>query len=80
MISDKELDEIIKSPRPQFGPLQAKDILIYIDTSCGIEHQSWRYMDKSRMIELFDRLEKIGYHEERTHERVRLALKELKKK
>jgi hypothetical protein len=37
-------------------------------------------MDKSRMIELFDRLEKIGYHEERTHERVRLALKELKKK
>lgn len=79
MISDKELDEIIKSPRPQFGPLLAKDILIYLDESCGIEHQSWRYMDKSRMIELFDRLEKIGYHEAKTHDRIRLALKELRK-
>ncbi len=43
MISDNELDEIIKAPRPQFGPLQAKDIMIYLDTSCGIEHQSYGY-------------------------------------
>jgi len=57
-MTDKQLNEIIDSPRNMGMEVNklfdSKDLLGYFDTM-GVYEPSWKYMDKVRLAEIFTR-------------------------
>lgn len=80
-MNDKELNEIIKAPRPTFGrPLTAADLDHYFDTMNGTVEPSWKFMEPNRMIELFKRFEQLPSLKPGTRNKIDEAVKQLKSK
>lgn len=79
-MTDKELNKIIDAPRPTFGrPLTSVDLDHYFDTMDGTVEPSWKFMEPTRMIELFNRFAGLPSLKPGTRSKIDLAISELKR-
>ena len=78
MISESELDQIIRKPKmTESRPLNSEDVNIYFETCGGQFEPSWKFMDKDRMLYLFKRFKNIPKLSEQTLWKIAQAEKEI---